>query len=54
IGLTQTLKDEGFTEADLDKLTDLTFTTPSLDGLLACAPVEASREVVRKIYEESL
>ena len=28
--------------------------TDALDGLLSCAPVEASREVVRKIYEESL
>ena len=54
VGLTQTLKDEGFTENDLDKLTELAFTTPSLDGLLGCAPVEATREVVRTIYAESL
>lgn len=54
VGLTQTLKDEGFSEEDLDKLTELAFTTPSLDGLLGCAPVEATREVVREIYKESL
>ena len=54
VGLTQTLKDEGFTENDLDKVTELAFTTPSLDGLLGCAPVEATREVVRTIYAESL
>lgn len=54
VGLTQTLKDEGFSENDLDKLTDLAFTTPSLDGLLGCAPVEATREIVRNIYKESL
>src|SRR3712207_365937 len=54
VGLTNTLKDEGFSEADLEKLTDLAFTTPSLDGLLGCAPVEATREVVRTIYAESL
>lgn len=54
VGLTQTLKDEGFTEGDLDKLTDLAFTTPSLDGLLGCAPIEATKEVVRNIYKESL
>lgn len=54
VGLANTLKDEGFTEADLDKLTELAFTTPSLDGLLGCAPVEATREVVRTIYAESL
>lgn len=54
VGLTQTLKDEGFGEGDLDKLTELAFTTPSLDGLLGCAPIEATREVVRTIYAESL
>lgn len=54
LGLTATLKDEGFKEEDLDKLTDLAFTTPSLDGLLGCAPVEATKEVVRAIYKESL
>lgn len=54
VGLTQTLKDEGFSEEDLDKLTELAFTTPSLDGLLGCAPVEATREVVREIYKEAL
>lgn len=54
VGLTQTLKDEGFTENDLDKLTELAFTTPSLDGLLGCAPVEATKERVRTIYAESL
>ncbi|MDY2793845.1 MAG: iron-containing alcohol dehydrogenase [Peptostreptococcus porci] len=54
VGLTMTLKDEGFTEADLDRLTELAFTTPSLDGLLSCAPVQATRENVRAIYAESL
>lgn len=54
VGLTQTLKDDGFTEDDLDKLTELAFTTPSLEGLLGCAPVKATREVVRQIYKESL
>lgn len=54
VGLTNTLKDEGFSEDHLDKLTELAFTTPSLDGLLGCAPVEATREVVRAIYAESL
>lgn len=54
VGLTQTLKDEGFTENDLDRLTELAFTTPSLDGLLGCAPIKATRENVRAIYAESL
>ena len=48
------LKDEGFTEADIEKLTELAFTTPSLDGLLGIAPTEATRESVRTIYTESL
>lgn len=48
------LKDEGFSEADVEKLTELAFTTPSLDGLLAIAPTEATREAVATIYRESL
>lgn len=54
VGLTQTLKDEGFEEKDLDKLTELAFTTPSLDGLLGVAPIKATREIVKQIYSESL
>ena len=48
------LKDEGFTEADVTKLTELAFTTPSLDGLLGIAPTKATREAVETIYKESL
>ncbi len=48
------LKDEGFTEADVETLTELAFTTPSLDGLLSIAPTEATREAVTAIYKESL
>ena len=48
------LKDEGFTEEDVKTLTDLAFTTPSLDGLLSIAPTEATREAVATIYRESL
>ena len=48
------LKDEGFTEADVEKLTELAFTTPSLDGLLGIAPTKATKESVSKIYRESL
>ena len=48
------LKDEGFVDADVEKLTDLAFTTPSLDGLLSIAPTKASKEVVTAIYKESL
>ena len=48
------LKDEGFTEADVEKLTELAFTTPSLDGLLGIAPTKATKEAVAAIYRESL
>lgn len=48
------LTDEGFTEADVKALTDLAFTTPSLDGLLGIAPTKATKEAVETIYRESL
>ncbi len=48
------LKDEGFKDEDVEKLTELAFTTPSLDGLLGIAPTKATREAVAKIYRESL
>ena len=54
VGVTQKLKDDGFSEADVDKLVDLCFTTPSLDGLLSIAPNEATKQRVRQIYEESM
>lgn len=48
------LEDMGFKAEDVDKLTDLVFTTPSLEGLINIGPSGNSREVVRKIYEDSL
>ncbi len=48
------LKDEGFKDEDVKTLTDLAFTTPSLDGLLSIAPTEATKEAVETIYRESL
>lgn len=48
------LKDEGFVESDVEKLTELAFTTPSLDGLLGIAPTKATKEAVATIYTESL
>lgn len=54
VGVPNKLKDEGFSEADVETLTELAFTTPSLDGLLSIAPTEASREAVAAIYRESL
>ena len=48
------LKDEGFSETDVEKLTELAFATPSLDGLLGIAPTKATKEAVSAIYRESL
>ena len=54
MGVTQKLTDDGFCENDVDKLVNLCFTTPSLDLLLSLAPNEATKEVVKRIYEESM
>lgn len=54
VGAPQKLSDEGFSEADLDKLTDLAFNTPSLGLLLSLTPNKADRDAVRTIYADSL
>lgn len=54
VGATHKLEDEGFKAADVDKLVDLAFNTPSLGGLLGIAPTQATPEAVRAIYTESL
>lgn len=54
VGVPEKLSDEGFTAADVDKLTDLVYTTPSLSGLIDIGPSGNSRDVVRKIYEDSI
>lgn len=54
VGVPEKLSSEGFTEADIEKLTQLAFTTPSLGGLLSIAPTEATESAVREIYTNSL
>lgn len=54
VDVPEKLTDMGFTQEDVEKLTDLAFTTPSLDGLINIGPSGNSREVVRKIYQDSL
>ncbi len=54
VGVTEKLTDEGFAESDVEKLVNLVYTTPSLDGLLAIAPTGNGRDIVEKIYRESL
>lgn len=53
LGADKKLQDEGFTEADIDRLVDLTFTTPSLPVLLSVSPVNADRALVGSIYRDS-
>lgn len=54
VGVTQKLVDEGFTEADIPKLVELTFNTPSLSLLLSLAPNNATKERVESIYKDAL
>lgn len=54
INVTRGLSNLGFREDDVDKLTELAFETPSLDLLLSQAPIEATRDVVRQIYSNSM
>lgn len=54
VDVKEKLTDEGFTDADVDKLTDLVFTTPSLSGLIDIGPSGNSREVVKEIYQNSV
>ena len=54
LGIDKKLSDEGYSEADIDKLVKLTFETPSLAGLISIAPVEGTKEVVKAIFTESL
>lgn len=54
VGVKEKLSDEGFTEADVPRLVELAFTTPSLGLLLSLAPNTSTRGVVEAIYRESL
>ena len=53
-GIKQSLREEGFVDSDVARLTDLAFETPSLELLLSMAPIEATRETVAAIYKDSL
>ena len=54
VDVKEKLVDEGFTEADVPKLVNLAFETPSLAGLLAIAPSGDSKEIIEAIYRDSL
>lgn len=53
-GVPEKLSDAGFTAGEVEKLTELAFTTPSLGLLLSLAPGNADRAKVSKIYNDSL
>ncbi len=54
VGVTEKLQDLGYKETDIDKLVHLAFNTPSLGGLLGVAPIKATEQVVRGIFEDSM
>ena len=54
VGVSEKLEDEGFKDSDVERLTELVYTTPSLEGLLQIAPSGCDREVVREIYKNSI
>ena len=54
VDVKEKLEDEGFTDADVERLTDLVYTTPSLGGLIDIAPSGNGRDVVREIYKNSV
>jgi alcohol dehydrogenase class IV len=54
IGITSKLSDEGFCEADIDRLVELTQETPSLGLLLSLAPVKADLATIRRIFTNSM
>lgn len=54
VGVTEKLEDEGFNADDVERLTDLVYTTPSLEGLIQIAPSGSGREVVKEIYKNSI
>lgn len=54
VGVTEKLEDEGFTDSDVERLTELVYTTPSLEGLIQIAPSGCGREVVKEIYQNSV
>ena len=54
IGVTSKLEDEGYTEGDVPRLTELALETPSLGLLLSLAPIEADAKVISNIYRQSL
>ena len=54
LGVTEKLEDMGFAEEDINGLCDLVEQTPALSLLTSLAPVKADRELVARIYRNSM
>lgn len=54
VDVPEKLSDMGFGAGDVERLTELAFTTPSLEGLINIGPSGNSKDVVRKIYQDSI
>lgn len=54
VDVKEKLEDEGFTDSDVEKLTNLVYTTPSLGGLIAIGPSGDGKDVVETIYRNSV
>ena len=54
VGITHKLRDEGFSDADIDRLCKLARETPSLGLLLSVAPVASNDSRIECIYRNSL
>ncbi len=54
MGSDQKMAELGFTEADIETLTELVFTTPSLGALLAVTPTKATKETVSEMFKKSM
>lgn len=54
VGVPDKLEDQGFDASHIERLTELVYTTPTLEPLLQIAPVQLTREEVAELYQEAL
>lgn len=54
VGVTEKLSDAGFTEDQVDRLTELSQITPALGLLLSVGPIPPEPETIANIYRESM
>lgn len=52
VGFTGTMKDIGFTKADVGKLVEATLDCPGMKGLIALSPVVCEDADIAKIYTQ--